>query len=192
MANILKQAWWTLLLRGAAALILALLLLFAPGVTLATGSLTFVILFGIYALVDGIAAIVGSVIQREGQWFLMLLLGIVGVITGILALANPVFFTIVSLRIMVFIVSFKAISGGIIEMISGWQLRREIDNEWMLIINGFFSLIFGLLLITRPIAALEVLVLIAAFYLLVAGVLQIILAFKVRGWSGKIETLKAT
>lgn len=47
MANTLKQTWWTLLLRGITAILFALLLLFAPGLTLATGIFSFVILFGV-------------------------------------------------------------------------------------------------------------------------------------------------
>lgn len=192
MAGILKQAWWALLLRGIIAILFALLLLFVPGLTLATGAVSVVVLFAIYALVDGISNIVSAVMRREGQWVLLLLLGIVGVIAGLAALANPLVLAVFSLRVMVLLFSFKAISSGIMEIIAGWQLRKEIDNEWLLAINGVFSVLFGLILLSRPIAALEVLTLIAAFYLMIAGTLQIVLAFKVRGWAGKVETLQTS
>lgn len=187
MASILKRAWWSILLRGVAAILFALLLLFAPGVTLATGALSFVLLFAIYALVDGIGTIAGSLMRREGQWFLLLLMGVVSVIAGLAALGNPLLFAVISVTIMVYIFAFKAIAGGIVEIISAWQLRQEIDNEWLLMLNGLFSLLFGLILLRRPITAIEVLVLFAAFYLLVTGTLQVVLAFKLRGVAGKIE-----
>lgn len=187
MTSILKRAWWSILLRGVAAILFALLLVFAPGVTLATGALSFVLLFAIYALVDGIGTIVGSLMRREGQWFLLLLMGVVSVIAGLAALGNPLLFAVISVTIMVYIFAFKAIAGGIVEIISAWQLRQEIDNEWLLMLNGLFSLLFGLILLRRPITAIEVLVLFAAFYLLITGVLQVVLAFKLRGMAGKIE-----
>ena len=67
------------------------------------------------------------------------------------------------------------------------KLRREIDNEWLLAINGIFAVLFGLILLARPIAGIEVLVLLTSFYLLIAGVMQIVLGFKVRGWYTKLS-----
>lgn len=189
MADILKKAWWVLLLRGISAILFALLLLFAPGLTLATGLFSFVILFAVYALVDGISTIVGAVMNREGQWGLILVWGIVSMIAGLVALSTPVLSVLVvfTLRIMIFIIAFRSIVGGIIEMYSAWRLRQEIDNEWLLAINGVFSVLFGLILLARPITGIEVLVLLTAFYLLMAGVMQIVLGFKVRGWSNTLS-----
>jgi uncharacterized membrane protein HdeD (DUF308 family) len=186
MANVLKQAWWVLLLRGISAILFALLLVFAPGLTLATGIFSFVVLFAIYTIVDGVSTIFGSIMNREGQWFLLLLWGIVSVIAGLVALGNPLIFGAFTITIMVYIVAFRSIFGGIVEMLSAWRLRQEIDNDWMLAMNGFFSLLFGLILLLRPITGIEVLILLSSFYLLMAGVMQIILGFKVRGWSNAL------
>jgi uncharacterized membrane protein HdeD (DUF308 family) len=186
MANVLKQAWWVLLLRGIAALLFAQFLLFAPGLTLATGTVSFVILFAVYALVDGISSIVGAVMRREGQWFLMLLGGIISVIAGLIALGNPLIFGALTLVIMVYIVAFRSIASGLVDLIGAWQLRKEIDNEWLLALNGIFSVLFGLILLRRPLTGIEVLIILSAFYLLMAGMMQIILAFKVRGWAGAL------
>lgn len=187
MANTLKQTWWTLLLRGIAAILFALLLLFVPGLTLATGIFSFVILFGLYALVEGLATIVGSLMSREGQWFLLLLFGVISVIAGLAALVNPLWFGVMTYIIMIYIVAFRSIFGGTVEMIAAWRLRQDIDNEWLLALNGLFAVLFGLILLRRPITGIEVLVLITSFYLLMAGTVQIILGFKARGWSNVLE-----
>lgn len=187
MAGILKQAWWVLLLRGIAAILFALLLLFMPGLTLTTGIVSFVVLFAAYALIDGGSTIIGAVMRREEQWVLLLIWGIISVIAGLVALANPLMFGVLTLAIMVYIVAFRSIFVGIIEMIAAWRLRQEIDNEWLLAIDGIFSLLFGLILLVRPITGIEVLVLLTAFYMLMAGVIQIVLSSKVRGWSKVLE-----
>ena len=192
MTDILKKTGWVLLLRGISALLFALLLLFAPGLTLATGVFSFVILFAVYVLVDGISTIVSSVMSRESQWFLLLLWGIISVIAGLTALGNPLLFGAFTIAVMVYIVAFRSIAGGIVEMYSAWQLRQEIDNEWLLAMNGVFSLLFGLILLRRPITGIEVLVLITAFYLLMAGVMQVVLGFKVRGWSNSLKVIQTT
>lgn len=183
MANTLKQTWWTLLLRGITAILFALLLLFVPRLTLATGIFSFVILFGVYALIEGFAAIVGSIMTREGQWFPLLLFGVISVIAGLAALANPLFFGVMTYIVMIYVVAFRSIAGGVVEMFTAWRVRQEIDDEWLLAINGLLSLLFGVILLRRPITGIEVLVLITTFYVLMAGVMQLILALKVRGWS---------
>jgi uncharacterized membrane protein HdeD (DUF308 family) len=191
MANTLKQTWWTLLLRGIAAILFALLLLFVPGLTLATGLFSFVILFGVYALIEGFTTVVGSLVTREGQWFLLLLFGVISVIAGLAAIANPLWFGVMTYIVMIYIVAFRSIAGGIVEMFSAWRLRQEIDNEWLLALNGLFALLFGLILLRRPITGIEVLVLITAFYLLSAGTVQIILGFKARAWSDTLPEMEA-
>ncbi|MEL6306819.1 MAG: DUF308 domain-containing protein [Chloroflexota bacterium] len=185
MADILKKAWWVLLLRGISAILFALLLLFSPGLVLVGGLFSFVVLFAIYALVDGISTIAGAIMNREGQWGLVLLWGVISVIAGLVALSTPVVSVLVvfTVRIMIFIVAFRSIVGGMLEIYSAWRLRQEIDNEWLLAINGIFGVLFGLILLARPITGIEVLVILTAFYLLMSGTMQIVLGFKVRGWS---------
>lgn len=171
------------------ALLFALLLLFAPGLTLASGLFSFVFLFVVYTLVDGISTIVGAAMNREGQWVLVLLWGIVSVIAGLVALSTPILSVLVvfTARIMTFIVAFRSIVGGILDMYSAWKLRQEIDNEWLLAINGIFAVLFGLILLACPITGIEVLVLLTAFYLLMSGTMQIVLGFKVHGWSDTVS-----
>lgn len=187
MAGILKRAWWVLLLRGIAAILFALLLLFLPGLTLATGIVSFVVLFAAYALIDGGATIVGAVMRREGQWVLLLIWGVISVIAGLVALGNPLIVGVFTLTIMIYIVAFRSIFAGIVEVAAAWQLRQEIDGEWLLAVDGIFSVLFGAILLVRPVTGIEVLVLLTAFYLLMAGVLQIVLSSKVRGWSKVVQ-----
>lgn len=186
MASVLKQAWWMLLLRGAAAIVFGMLLLTLPGLALTTGAISIVLLFSIYMLVDGIGTIIGAVSKREGQWFLLLLLGAVSVIAGIVALANPLLFATFTLAILVVIIAVRALFGGVIEIITAVQLRKEIDNEWLLLLSGLLSVIFGLILIVRPLAAVEALIVVVGFYAVIFGVMQLLLAFRVRGWVKQI------
>ncbi|MCY3867465.1 MAG: DUF308 domain-containing protein [Chloroflexi bacterium] len=189
MKGVLEQSSQALMLRGVVAIIFALLLLFVPGMTLAAGAFSFVILFGVYALVDGLSTIWGAVKNREGHWVLMLLVGIVSAIAGLLALGNPVVFGTLTLAILINLFAFKAVIGGGLEVISAFRLREEIDNEWLLGINGFVSLVFGLMLLFNTFETVAMLLLIVPFYLLVAGAMQIALSFKVRSW--KHELAKA-
>ncbi len=183
MKSVMEQSSQALMLRGVAAIIFALMLIIVPGMTLAAGAFSFVILFGVYALVDGLSTVWGSVKNREGHWVLMLLVGIVSAVAGLLALGNPVVFGTLTLAILINLFAFKAIIGGGLEIISAFRLREEIDNEWLLGLSGIVSLVFGLMLLLNTFETVATLLLIVPFYLLVAGAMQIALSFKVRSWS---------
>ena len=170
----------TLLLRGAVAIVFALLLLFAPGMTLATGAFSFVVLFSAYALIEGIASIFTAVTKRVGHWVLWLIFGIVAVLIGLWALQHPLAAATVTIAIMVMLLAVKSIIGGVIEIYAAWKLRDQIDYEWMLGIHGLLSLLFGILLIGRPVPTLAVLLLFTAFYLLISGAMQIAMGFQLR------------
>jgi len=186
MKGVMEQSSQALMLRGIIAIIFALLLIFVPVATLTAGGLSFVFLFGAYALVDGISTLFGSLRNREGHWILMALVGVVSVIAGLIVIANPVASGVLVTVLIINIIAIRSILGGALEIASAWRLREEIDNEWLLGISGFVSLVFGLILISRPGEAVAALLLILPFYLLVAGAMQIGLGIKVRGWSNEM------
>jgi len=187
MANVLKRAWWMLLVGGLISILFAVLLLTYPGMTLATGAISFTVLFALYALIEGGTTIAAAVTHRKGQWFLLLILGVIGVLAGLIALMNPLFFSAITVQLIIYVFAFKSIAGGIVGMISAWHLRREIDNEWLLGFNGLFSVLFGVILFFYPLLTLEVLITLTAFYLLIVGTLQIVLAFRMRVWQAQLE-----
>jgi len=68
-----------------------------------------------------------------------------------------------------------------LQIVAAVRLRREITGEWVLILAGIASVVFGVLLVASPGAgALAVLWLIAS-YAIFFGVLLVVLAFKARG-----------
>ena len=71
MVPLLATSWWSLLIRGLLAIIVGLIAFVFPGITL--GAL--VILFGAYALLDGILGIVGAVraTRAHERWGWLLL-----------------------------------------------------------------------------------------------------------------------
>ena len=86
---------------------------------------------------------------------------------------------VTALVLLLFIASW-AIVVGAFEIVGAIRLRREIDNEWMLVFSGAVSVLFGLALLVRPGAgALAVLWVIGTFAIL-SGVIYIALALRLR------------
>jgi uncharacterized membrane protein HdeD (DUF308 family) len=171
MLHLLARYWWALALRGLFAVLFGLLTFFIPGITL----LALVLLFGVYALLDGIFDIV-SAIRSPGHHWAFVIEGIVGIAIGVLTLIWPG----ITAMVLLYLIGFWAIFTGVLEIVAGIRLRAAITNEVLLILMGVLSLLFGLLIIVFPSAgALAVAFWIGA-YALIFGIMLIALAFRLR------------
>jgi uncharacterized membrane protein HdeD (DUF308 family) len=165
--------WWALLVRGIAAVLFGLAALFWPGPTL----FVLIIFFGAYALVDGILALVAGIRGSEGRRWLLLAEGVLGVLAGLVALFWPG----ITALVLLYVIAAWAIFTGILKVVMAISLRREIDNEWMMVLSGALSLLFGVLLAALPGAGLLSLVWIIGIYALILGIALIVLGFRMRG-----------
>ena len=172
MLHTLAANWWALALRGLVAVLFGLLTLFLPGITL----VTLVLLFGAYALVDGVFNVIAFFRVASHQWAL-LTEGVIGIIAGILTFAWPAITAIV----LLYVIAFWAILTGVFEIVAGILLRKVITNEWLLLVMGGLSFLFGLLILFAPGAGALAIVLWIGAYALVFGVFLLALAFRLRG-----------
>ena len=170
----LARNWWALAIRGAAAIIFGLLTLVLPGVTLAV----LVLLFGAYAIVDGIFNLVAALRGRTGdrpRW-LLAVEGLVSLAAGIVTFVMPGLTTLV----LVYVIASWAVITGVLEIVAAIRLRHDIPNEWWLVASGVLSVLFGLLLIVAPGAGALALVLWIGVYAVVFGALLVGLALRLR------------
>jgi uncharacterized membrane protein HdeD (DUF308 family) len=178
MLNLMTQNWWAMALRGLFAVLFGLAAIMLPGVML----WALVALFGAYALVDGIFALISSFsrsarreIGRE-RWRPLLLEGVFGVAIGVLTFIWPG----LTAMGLLYLIAFWAIVTGALEVITAIRLRHVIRGEWLMALIGILSMALGLLLAVFPVAgALSIVWLIGA-YAIAAGVLMIALALKLR------------
>ena len=182
MLQSIAKSWWLLALRGVAAIIFGVLAFTSPGATI----LALVIVFGIYAVIDGLLAVIVSFQMREvaNRWWVVLLEGLAGILVGIIALIYP----FVTAGALYLVIAFWAVFTGLMEIIAAIQLRREIENEWSLILSGVLSVILGVILVVLPSAGALALIWVIGFYAIFFGLLMLYLAFKVRGLSSQLKT----
>lgn len=179
LASSLKRGWWLLLLRAIAAIAFGVVTFVRPGISLAA----LVLLFGAYCMADGILTVwtAASGSKDHEYWWLLLLEGLLGIGIGVLTMFAPA----VTALALLFYIAVWAIATGVLEIAAAMRLRKEIQGEWLLLLAGLASVVFGALLIWQPGAgALTVLWLIGS-YAIVFGVLLLILAFKVRSFVAK-------
>ncbi len=174
MVQVLARNWWALLIRGIAAVIFGILAFLWPGITLVVIG----ILFGAYAFVDGVFAIVAAVraAQAHERWWPFVLEGIVGWI-----IAAITFYDVgITLFALYITIAAWAFITGILEIAAAVQLRKSIANEWLLILAGICSILFSILMFWRPFAAALAIIWIIAAYAVVFGIMMIALSFRLR------------
>ena len=173
MVHALAKNWWLLLLRGIAAIVFGLLAFAWPGLTL----LTLILFYGAFALVDGVLAIVAAITGGApgARWWLAIV-GLLGIAAGLLTFLMP---GLTALVLLLFIAGW-AIATGVLQIIGAIKLRKEIDNEWFLILSGIVSVLFGVAMMLAPGAGALALVWVIGAYSVVAGVLLVALAFRLR------------
>jgi uncharacterized membrane protein HdeD (DUF308 family) len=103
--------------------------------------------------------------------------GVIGILAGLIAFANPV---LVGLYLLIFI-GIWAIVSGVFEIIGAIRLRKEIDNEWLLILHGALGVLFGIVMLVEPVTAALALIWVIGAYAIAAGVIMIALAFRLKG-----------
>ncbi len=181
MLRLLARNWWVLVLRGLAAIILGIMAIVWPDLTL----LVLVTLFGVYVLVDGILALIEALATRErnSRWWAVALAGVAGIVLGVLTLAWPG----ITALVLLYLIAAWAIIEGLLEIVAAIQLRHEIEGEWMMVVSGLLSIVFGVLLMLFPGQGALGLVGVLGIYAIVMGILHIILAFRVRRWAKDVE-----
>ena len=133
---------------------------------------------GAYAVVDGAFAIVAGLRATSGtrRW-LLLAEGVLSILAGLVALFWPG----ISALVLLYIISFWAILGGLMRIGGAIMLRREIDNEWTMALSGALWVLLGVVLAVLPGAGLLSLAWLIGVFALGAGVTLIALPFRVRG-----------
>ena len=173
MLGLVARDWWVYAIRGVAAVAFGLLALMSPGPTLAV----LVLLFGAYALVDGIALLValarGDVLARSHAWATGLM-GIAGIAFGIAAIVWP---GITALTLL-YLVAGWSITVGTLQIVAAIEFRREIDGELWMALGGVVSIAFGILLVFAPGTGLVSLVWLVGFWAIASGVSSLALSIR--------------
>jgi len=136
IARALATHWSSLAIRGVCALLFGIVAFMMPGLTLTT----LVLIWGIYALIDGGLALVAGF--KAKIWSLVFL-GLVGVLAGIGAFIYPGMTALV----LLYFIAVWAIVTGVLAIVTAIRLRKEITGEWALGLAGLLSLLFGAMLI---------------------------------------------
>ena len=182
MLEKITHNWWLYAVRGLVAVLLGILAFTRPEQALQA----LVLVFGAFALVDGLFAMLAGIASYRyfERWWAVLLEGVAGVGIGLLTFFWP---NITGL-VLLYMIAAWALITGIFEIVAAIQLRRLIKDEWMLILGGLLSILFGVLLFVFPVAGAMSVIWMIGIYAIVFGILEIILAFRLYGLRREVKT----
>jgi len=154
-----------------------------PGITLTA----LVLLFGMYALIDGLSAIrFGAAGYRtESSWWEMMLVGILGVLVAIVTFLWP---GITAMALLV-VIGVWAIVRGIMEIAAAIHLRKVLTHEWLLALTGVLSIVAGIIILARPKLGALAIVWLIGFWAILVGIVATILAFRLLNVKHRLEKL---
>lgn len=171
-SSFLTHAWWALLLRGLLSIGFGILVFALPKHTL----LGLVLFYGAYVIVDGLFSIVGAFRSGASGRIMMFITGAISIIAGLAAMAWPGLTAVV----FVWIIAFWSVIRGVAEIFMAIRLRKEISNEWALILAGVISVLFGIALFSSPVFGVVVILWMIGAWAVLFGLLFVLLAFKVK------------
>jgi len=173
MATVLIGNWWALALRGAFAVLFALIAFLWPGLT----ATVLILLFGCYALLDGIFALVAGLrlAHRHGYSTPLLIEGALNIIIAVLIFVWPA----AALVALIYLVALWAIITGVALVAAGLALIR-ISGEWLLVPTGVVSILLGIILFVQPTAGIVALSWWLGIYALLFGIMLLSVAWRIR------------
>lgn len=176
MTFALARNWWSLVIRGMLGILVGVITFVWPGITFSA----LVFLFAAYALVDGVMSISGAVhaAHAHERWAVLLIEGILGIVAASVTVLWPA----ITALTLIFVIAAWAIATGIAEIVAAVRLRKYISGEWLLVLSGVASIVFGVLVALAPVAGALAIALWFGAYTFVFGILLMVLGFRLRTW----------
>ncbi|WP_030159287.1 HdeD family acid-resistance protein [Glycomyces sp. NRRL B-16210] len=178
MLALLAKNWAWVLLRGVFTIVFGALAVFWPGITI----LALVILFGAYAIVDGLTAILMGARRSSGRGFLIVI-GVLGVIAGLVAMLWPGITAVA----LLYVIAFWAIIIGLASIVSGFGLTGDAGGRWLFVLSGLAAVVLGVLLLARPGEGAVALVVTIGFFAIVWGLLTVITSVRLRRLAKELD-----
>lgn len=166
--------WGWVLTFGIVTVLAGLFTLVWPGRTIVVVA----VLFGIQLVVAGIFRFVAALASDDesgGTRVLLALLGVLSFIVGLYALRH-ILITVAALALLLGI--FWIVNGAV-EAFTALSHRGMQGRGWT-IFTGLLSVVAGVVVLVYPAISLATLAIVLGFWLLVYGIMEIVLAFRLR------------
>lgn len=185
-SKIVSRMGWSLVLRGVLAVAFGIVALIYTSQTL----LALVYVFGVFAVLSGIATLVTAMRAAEAQqhWGWLAAGGIVGVAAGVLAFTNPG----ITALAFVYLIAAWAIVTGMLEIAYAFAMPDLLPHAWLAALAGAISVLFGFLMAGLPRAGALALTWLIGVYAIVYGAVMLFYAYRLMAVRKEVRPLGDT
>jgi uncharacterized membrane protein HdeD (DUF308 family) len=177
--------WGWALAFGLVTLVAGILVLIWPGHTI----VALAVLFGIQLVVAGIFRFVAALAADEasgGTRVLLALLGVLSFIIGLYALRH----ILVTIAALALLLGIFWIVNGAVETFTALSHRGMPERGWT-IFMGLLSIVAGLVVLFYPGISLLALAVVLGVWLLLFGIMEVVMAFRLRSLASAAGRLAA-
>jgi uncharacterized membrane protein HdeD (DUF308 family) len=172
-----RKRWaWITGLRGVLMLLAGIYAVIFPAQAL----LVLVIFGGALLLIDGLLGLWSLTFggAKTGNYWFDVIRNVLAIITGVLILISPVFATLLTTTILIYIVAFQAIFVGVMEI---WVIVREREHYariWPVVLSGVLYVLFGIALLFAPMLGALVMVTFGGILAIVFAIALLTIAWR--------------
>lgn len=183
-SNLMGHIWKSAIVFGLLAMVLGAVILAWPEPSLVAAA----VFFGVYLVVSGVALVVlaFSLPISGGSRFLYFLSGVASVALGILAFRH--FGEGYAILLLAIWIAAGFIIRGVSVTASAISVPQFPGRGWA-IFFGIISVIAGLVMFAYPFDSIATLALVAGFWLIVLGAMEVVSGFGMRSDEKKVEKL---
>ncbi|QDV68401.1 hypothetical protein Poly24_21100 [Rosistilla carotiformis] len=174
--NAIGANWWVLLIRGILLIVLGIYALVNPGLTL----LAWAFMIGCFLIADGVLAIVAALAGWTQSRGWTVLRGVLAIVAGAFAAGHPALIGAVAALTVVLLIAAGSIFSGILEIVVAIRERKAIEGEGWMILDGVFSILFGVVLAMAPLFTASLLIRISGGFAILFGLVAIYCSFQFR------------
>lgn len=171
--DLLTAAWKLLLLRGVIGIVLGIILVAWPQATI----VVLMVLFGIWALIDGIglAAQVFDKGAGTGQRVLFGVMALVALVVAMVAIFNPD----KAASVITWLVGIWLLVRGLFELVGAFS-STVATPRWLLVLGALLDLVLGWLFVTHPGQSAKGIAVLIGILAIAWGVVFVVLALAAR------------
>jgi uncharacterized membrane protein HdeD (DUF308 family) len=170
----LSPYWWAFVGRGFFAIVYTIIAITWPGITVEI----MILLFGAYVFIDGLILTFKAIKSwhaKEDRW-LLLLEGLLGIGIGMLSFIG----SRITIRMLFFYITAWSLATGVLKIVEAIRLRKELADEWWMLMSGFASILLAFLLMRFFDVGTVGLAYMVIVYAIVYGIFMVSLGFKLR------------
>ncbi|MFI6367780.1 HdeD family acid-resistance protein [Nocardia sp. NPDC050630] len=182
LQSLARSAWQTVLVTGILSVILGVMILVWPGVTLLAAG----IIFGIYLVVSGFLQLVAAfgTHTSPGIRVLAFISGVLSIIIGVFCFRDE----LESILLLGLWIGIGWLFRGVALLMAAISEPTLPGRGW----EGLFGIITaigGVVLIAWPVASVATLALVAGWWLIILGIMEIVTSFGVRKDARKLARI---